>query len=72
MAAKYRGRAMLALIFISRQAWTCQFVGTCEVADKIWLVSFLDFDLGFFHEAAARVEPGANPFASKALTMCPV
>ena len=49
-----------------------QFVGIREVADKIWLVSFLDFDLGFFDEAAARVEPGANPFASKVLTMCPV
>lgn len=41
-------------------------------ADKIWLVSFLDFDLGYFDEAAARVEPGANPFASKVLTMSPV
>ena len=49
-----------------------QFVGIREVADKIWLVSFLDFDLGFFDEVAARVEPGANPFASKVLTMCPV
>ena len=49
-----------------------QFVGIREVADKIWLVSFLDFDLGFFDEAAARVEPGANPFASKVLTMSPV
>ncbi len=33
-----------------------QFVGIREVADKIWLVSFLDFDLGFFDEIAARVE----------------
>ena len=49
-----------------------QFVGIREVADKIWLVSFLDFDLGYFDEAAARVEPGANPFASKVLTMSPV
>ena len=32
-----------------------QFVGVREVADEIWLVSFLDFDLGFFDEAAARV-----------------
>jgi putative transposase len=48
-----------------------QFVGIREVADKIWLVSFLDFDLGFFDEAAARVEPGANPFASRVLTMSP-
>ena len=49
-----------------------QFVGIREVADKIWLVSFLDFDLGFFDEVAARVEPRANPFASKVLTMCSV
>jgi putative transposase len=49
-----------------------QFVGIREVADKIWLVSFLDFDLGYFDEAAARVEPGSNPFASKVLTMSPV
>jgi putative transposase len=49
-----------------------QFVGIREVADKIWLVSFLDFDLGYFDEAAARVEPGVNPFASKVLTMSPV
>jgi putative transposase len=49
-----------------------QFVGIREVADKIWLVSFLDFDLGYFDEAATRVEPGANPFASKVLTMSPV
>ena len=49
-----------------------QFVGIREVADKIWLVSFLDFDLGYFDEAAARVEPGTNPFASKVLTMSPV
>jgi len=34
------------------------------------LVSFLDFDRGVFDEAAARVEPGANPFASKVLTVC--
>jgi putative transposase len=50
-----------------------QFVGMREVAEKDRrLVSFLDFDLGFFDEVAARVEPGANPFASKVLTMCPV
>ena len=49
-----------------------QFVGIREVADKIWLVSFLDFDLGFFDEVAARVDPGPNPFTSKVLTMCPV
>jgi putative transposase len=50
----------------------CLAVGVRVVADKIWLVSFLGFDLGFFDEVAARVEPGANAFASKVLTMSPV
>jgi putative transposase len=48
-----------------------QFVGIREVAEQLWLVSFLDFDLGYFDEVADRVEPGPNRFASKALTMSP-
>jgi len=39
-----------------------QTVGIREVADKIWLVSFMEYDLGFFDEEAGRVEPAANPF----------
>jgi putative transposase len=39
-----------------------QCVGIREVADKIWLVSFMDYDLGYFDEEEARVEPGPNPF----------
>jgi putative transposase len=33
-----------------------------EVADKIWLVSFMNFDLGLFDEDVGRVEPASNPF----------
>jgi hypothetical protein len=39
-----------------------QVVGIREVDDKIWLVSFMDYDLGYFDEEEARVEPGPNPF----------
>lgn len=47
-----------------------QYVGIREVADSIWLVSFMDYDLGFFDETENRVEPvGANPFAPKVLPM---
>jgi transposase InsO family protein len=47
-----------------------QFVGVREVADSIWLVSFMDYDLGFFDETENRVEPvGLNPFAPKVLPM---
>jgi transposase InsO family protein len=49
-----------------------QLVGIREVADKIWLVSFMDYDLGFFDEEDNRVEPvGQNPFAPKLLPMSP-
>ncbi len=39
-----------------------QKVGIREVADKIWLVSFMEYDLGFFDEDEGRVEPSTNPF----------
>ncbi|MEM0955423.1 MAG: IS481 family transposase [Pseudomonadota bacterium] len=39
-----------------------QTVGITEVADRIWLVSFLDYELGFFDETEGRVEPTTNPF----------
>ena len=43
-----------------------QYVGVREVADQIWLVSFMDYDLGFFDQNENRVEPvGNNPFALK-------
>jgi len=49
-----------------------QLVGIREVADQVWLVSFMDYDLGFFDKEQDRVEPGPNPFApDKVLTMCP-
>jgi putative transposase len=42
-----------------------QTVGIREVADKIWLVSFVNYDLGFFDEEVGRVEPTSNPFVPK-------
>jgi len=48
-----------------------QYVGIREVADQVWLVSFMDYDLGFFDQHENRVEPvGQNPFAPKVLPMC--
>lgn len=47
-----------------------QLVGIREVADAVWLVSFMDYDLGFFDNHENRVEPvGQNPFAPKVLPM---
>ena len=49
-----------------------QKVGIREVADKIWLVSFMNYDLGFFDQECGRVTSAENPFAAKVLPMCPV
>jgi len=49
-----------------------QHPGIAEIADNIWLVSFMDYDLGFFDNELDWVEPvGENPFAPKVLPMCP-
>jgi hypothetical protein len=54
------------------RAFAGQFVGIREVGDKIWLVSFMEFDLGYFDEEESRVEPAVNPFLPRVLPMSPV
>ena len=49
-----------------------QNVGVKEVSDKIWLVSFMDYDLGFFDHEIGRLGKADNPFAAKVLPMSPV
>lgn len=49
-----------------------QLVGIREVEDQIWLVSFVEYDIGFFDENENRVEPAPNPFSSKVLPMSSV
>ena len=49
-----------------------QHIGIGEVADGIWLVSFMEYDLGFFDYREDRVKlVGRNPFAPKLLPMSP-
>ena len=54
------------------RAFAGQYVGIREVSDKIWLVSFMEYDLGFFDEDKNKVEPVDNPFITKVLPMSPV
>jgi putative transposase len=49
-----------------------QNVGVKEVSDKIWLVSFMQYDLGFFDHETGRLETVDNPFEPKVLPMSPV
>lgn len=49
-----------------------QNVGVKEVSYRIRLVSFLEYDLGYFDQDEDRVELGPNPFIPNTLlTMCP-
>lgn len=48
-----------------------QDVGVRQVQDRIWLVSFMDYDLGYFDDEECRLEPIENPFSPKVLPMSP-
>ena len=49
-----------------------QKVGVKQVSDEIWLVSFIQYDLGYFDHETCRLEPIENPFSPKVLPMSPV
>jgi putative transposase len=53
------------------QVFAGQKVGIKEIEDKIWLVSFMKYDLGFFDHETGRVECAENPFGAKVLPMSP-
>jgi putative transposase len=53
------------------QVFAGQAVGVREVADHIWLISFMHYDLGFFDDQCSRVECAPNPFTAKVLPMSP-
>lgn len=54
------------------QVFAGQRVGVKEEDDNIWLVSFMDYDIGYFDLETCRVEPLDNPFGPKVLSMSPV
>ena len=54
------------------QVFAGQDVGIKQVENKIWLVSFMDYDLGYFDDTAGRLEPITNPFDTKVLPMSQV
>ena len=51
------------------QVFAGQAVGIKEVHDDIWLVSFMDYDLGYFDLETRVLEPLENPFGPKVLPM---
>ena len=53
------------------QVFAGQKVGVKQTTDHIWLVTFMDYDLGYFDDETCRLEPIDNPFGSKLLPMSP-
>jgi putative transposase len=51
------------------QVFAGQAVGIKEVHDDIWLVSFMDYDLGYFDLETRVLEPLENPFGPKVSPM---
>lgn len=48
-----------------------QSVGLRQIEEPVWLVSFMNYDMGFFDTISSRFEPLPNPFGHKVLPMCP-
>jgi putative transposase len=48
-----------------------QKVGIRQIDERIWLVSFMHYDIGFFDDETCRLEPAPNPFGAKVLPMSP-
>ena len=47
------------------QVFAGQHVGVKQVSDRIWLVTFMHDDLGYFDDESCRLEPIENPFGPK-------
>jgi len=46
-----------------------QLLGVKQVTNSVWLVSFMNYDLGYFDAETVRLEPIKNPFRSNVLPM---
>ena len=53
------------------QVFAGQKVGVKQTAEHIWLVSFMDYDLGYFDDETCRLEPIEDPFGPRLSPMSP-
>ena len=51
------------------QVFAGEKVGVKQVAEHIWLVTFMQYDLGYFDDETCRLEPIENPFGPKVLPL---
>jgi putative transposase len=48
-----------------------QNIGVTQVGEHIWLVTFMQYDWGYFDDETCRLEPIENPFGPKLLPVSP-
>jgi putative transposase len=53
------------------QVFAGQKVGIKQVDERVWLATFMHYDLGYFDDETCRLEPLQNPFGPKVLPMSP-
>jgi putative transposase len=53
------------------QVFAGQKVGVKQTAEHIWLVTFMEYDLGYFDDETCRLEPIDDPFGPRLLPMSP-
>ena len=53
------------------QVFAGHTVGVKQVEDRIWLVNFMRYVLGYFDDETCRLEPLQSPFGPKVLPMSP-
>ena len=53
------------------QVFAGQLVGVRQVSERVWLVTFMHYDLGYFDDETCRLEPIENPFGPTVLPMSP-
>ena len=49
------------------QVFAGQQVGVRQVTERVWLVTFMRYDLGYFDDETCRLEPIENPFGPTVL-----
>jgi putative transposase len=53
------------------QVFAGQNVGVEQMSDRIWLVTFMHYGLGYFDDETCRLEPVENSFGPTVLPMSP-
>ena len=53
------------------QVFAGQAVGVRRVSERVWLVTFMDYVLGYSDDETCRLEPIENPFGPKVLPLSP-